>query len=184
MCIRTDASPFGFGAILFRRWKPVAWIAGDWEKEDLERLKAVFGHAAWQAEWELYAAMLAIDCWLPQLRGQPLALFQMDATAALHAMARMAGRTPAMNAIAAEIALRLETAHVEVVPIHISGTLNFHCDALSRLKRNKEVPAVLQVVHRDVVRPRGPSFFWGWPRSSPSTTTSTSRSSSSHPARP
>ena len=92
----------------------MAWIAGGWEDEDLQRLKAVFGHAAWQAEWELHAGMLAIDRWLPELRGQPLALVQMDATAALHAISRMAGRTPAMNAIAAEIALRMETAHAEV----------------------------------------------------------------------
>merc|ERR1712091_762623 len=66
LCIRTDASPFGYGAILFHRWRPVAWIAGAWEPEDLDRLKATYGSAAWQAEWELYAAMLAIDCWLPR----------------------------------------------------------------------------------------------------------------------
>ena len=163
VCIRTDASPFGFGAILFIKWKPMAWIAGPWTAEDLDRLKATYGSPAWQAEWELYAAMLAIDRWLPMLRGRPLALIQMDATAALHAISRLSGRTPAMNAVAAEIALRLETAGVEMAPEHVTGTMNFQCDALSRLTEQKKVPTILHGVRRDEVRPRVPSFFWSWP---------------------
>ena len=50
-CIRTDASPFGFGAILFFNGHPQAWSAGSWEQTDLDLLKALPGEAAWQAEW-------------------------------------------------------------------------------------------------------------------------------------
>ena len=46
-----------------------------------------------------------------------------------------------MNAIASEIAPCLEIAGVQFLPEHLSGTLNFDCDALSRLhKEGIEVP--------------------------------------------
>ena len=153
---------------------PQAWIAGTWEKDDLDRLKAEIGDPAWQAEWEIYAALLAIDVWLKYLWGHPLAMIQLDATAALHSILRASGRTPAMNAIAAEIALRLEIGKVEFQAEHLTGTLNFDCDALSRLvMEGKKVPQKLISVRRDVVPHRGPSFFWGWPESSASSSSST-----------
>ena len=173
-CIRSDASPFGFGAILFWAGVPQAWIAGTWEKDDLDRFKAEMGDPAWQAEWEIYATLLAIDVWLKFLWGHPLAMLQLDATAALHSILRASGRTPAMNAIAAEIALRLEIGKIELQAEHLTGTLNFDCDALSRLAmEGKKVPQKLVSVRRDVVPHRGPSFFWGWPESSASSSSST-----------
>ena len=79
-----------------------------------------------------------------------------------------------MNAIAAEIALRLEIGKVEFQAEHLTGTLNFDCDALSRLAmEGKKVPQKLVAVRRDVVPHRGPSFFWGWPESSASSSSST-----------
>ena len=170
-CIRSDASPFGFGAILFWAGSPQAWIAGTWESDDLARLKAVFGDPAWQAEWEIFAALLAIDVWLKFLWGHPLAMLQLDATAALHSILRSSGRTPVMNAIAAEVSLRLEIGQVELQGEHLTGTLNFECDALSRLvQENKKIPQSLTNVRRDVVPHRGPEFFWGWPGSPSSST--------------
>ena len=88
----------------------MVWLAGDWEKEDFN-LGAARGDPAWQSEWELHAALLAIDTWLPRLRGQPLCLFQSDSTATLYAVMHASGKTPAMNALAAEIALRLESLY-------------------------------------------------------------------------
>ena len=162
LCIRTDASPWGFGAILFRRGAPIHWMAGTWMAEDIQYLNATAGDPAWQAEWELYAVLLAVDAWLGHLWGNPLAVIQMDATAALHAVMRAAGRTPAMNAIASEIALRLEIAGVQFLPEHLSGTLNFDCDALSRLhKEGIEVPKKLVGIPRTTPKDRVQSFFWG-----------------------
>ena len=43
------------------------------------------------------------------------------------------GKTTAMNALAAETALRHECANVFTVPEHVAGTLNFDCDPLSLL---------------------------------------------------
>ena len=88
----------------------------------------------------------------------------MDATAALHAVARNAGRTPAMNAIMAEIAIRLESANAQVLPEHLSGTLNFECDALSRLSEGADLPATLRSVLRVKPRDLVPGFFLSWPK--------------------
>ena len=103
-CVRTDASPYGMGAILFKFGTPVAWIAEEWSPDDYELLKATRGDPAWQAEWELLAVLIAIDTWLARLHSQAMCLVQTDATAALHDVMRMAGRTPAMNALTAELA--------------------------------------------------------------------------------
>ena len=137
-------------------------MAGIWMAEDITFLKATAGDPAWQAEWELYAVMMAVDAWLGHLWGHPLCVIQMDATAALHAIMRAAGRTPAMNAIAAEVALRLEVAGVHLLPEHLSGTLNFDCDALSRLqKKGIDIPEKLIKVPRHIPKPRVPGYFWG-----------------------
>jgi hypothetical protein len=164
-CVRTDASPFGMGAILFKFGQPVAWIAEDWGEHDLRVLKATRGDPAWQAEWELLAVLIAVDTWLPHLHAQAVSLLQTDATAALYDATRMAGRTPAMNALAAELALRFESAQVHMTGEHLSGTLNFACDALSRLSEGTaRVPEALAGVARATPRPRVPAFFWAWPR--------------------
>ena len=160
VCIRTDASPFGMGAILFKKGIPVFWLALDWSPDDLHFLKATVGDPAWQAEWELFAILIAIDTWLPHLRGQAAFLLQADATAALFAAARLAGRTTAMNAIAVEIAIRLESAQVCLSPEHFRGTLNFECDALSRLAQGAAIPASLASVPRSLPKPRARHFFW------------------------
>ena len=148
------------GAVLFKKGVPVAWMALDWSPDDLAFLKAKVGDPAWQAEWELFAVLIAIDTWLPHLRGQAAFLLQADATAALFAAARMAGRTAAMNAIAVEIAIRLESAQVILSPEHFRGTLNFECDALSRLAQGAKVPERLLGVERALPKLRQRSFFW------------------------
>ena len=164
LCIRSDTSPFGMGAILHFQGEAISWMALEWSSDDLLMFQASIGDPAWQAEWELYAILLAVDTWLVQLRGEAACLFQADATAALFSAARMAGRTPAMNAVAAEIALRLESAHVHMATEHYEGVLNFHCDALSRLSQGAEIPAVLAAVERCSPKPRSAQFFWAWPR--------------------
>ena len=110
------------------------------------------------------AILLAIDSWLPHLQGKRAALIQTDATAALFNVERMAGRTPAMNSITAEIVLRLEAADVMSTPEHVPGVLNFTCDALSRLSQGAKIPPQLAHLPRVWPRPRLPSFFWTWPK--------------------
>ena len=70
-----------------------------------------------------------------------------------------------MNALAAELALRFESPQVHMAPEHVSGTLNYACDALSRLsKGTAKVPAAFAGIVRATPRLRLPAFFWAWPR--------------------
>jgi len=69
-----------------------------------------------------------------------------------------------MNALAAELALRFESAAVNMIPEHLNGILNFDCDALSRLAQGAAVPEVLRQVRRCRLRPLSAQFFWAWPR--------------------
>ena len=134
----------------------------------LKQMRILFrrkiGDAAWQAEWELFAILLAIDHWLPIIRKERIFLVQSDAMAALHATQRSAGRTPIMNALSAEVALRLESAMVHVSLEHYRGTLNFECDALSRLSQGAVIPERLLELPRSCLKERRHSFFWAWPR--------------------
>ena len=164
MCVRTDASPLGFGAILFQDGRTLAWMAEAWTQEDCNVLKATVGDPAWQAEWELFAVLIAVDTCLPRLRGQTACLVQTDALAALYNVAKGSCHTTAMNALAAEIALRFESAQIHAVTEHLSGTLNFECDALSRLAQGASIPAALAGTLRSAARPRVASFFWAWTR--------------------
>ena len=152
------------GAILFVKGFPVSWIASPWSQEDLDIFGARIGDPAWQAEWELLAILVAIDTWLPLLVGENACLVQSDALAALHSAARLAGRSASMNALAAEIALGIESAQVNLDAEHLRGALNFQCDALSRLDQGAVVPQELIHVPRASPKPRSPSFFWAsWP---------------------
>ena len=144
--------------------RPTAWIAQHWTTEDAALLKAEIGDAAWQAEWELFAVLIAIDTWLSILRLEHLCLVQSDATAALHSAHRSAGRTPIMNALSVEIALRMESAMVHMDLEHYRGSINFECDALSRLAQGAEIPSRLLDIPQTLLQPRSLSFFWGWPK--------------------
>ena len=163
--VHAAVHPFGRFSLWFwchsvLQGNPISWMALQWSPKDLRLFHASVGDPAWPAEWELYAILLAVDTWLAQLRGEAACLFQADATAALFSAARMPGRTPAMNAVAAEIALRLESAHVHIAAEHYRGVLNFHCDALSRLSQGAEIPAALASVERCSPKPLSPRFFW------------------------
>ena len=101
--------------------------------------------------------LIAVDTWLSAVHSRAMCLMQTDVAAALHDAARIAGRSPAMNASAAELALRFEGVHF--VPQHLDSTLNFQCRALSRLAEGAEVPANFKHVARAAPRKREPCFF-------------------------
>jgi hypothetical protein len=162
--IRSDASPFGMGAILLAGNAPVSWCAQAWTDADRALFGAVPGDPAWQAEWELLAILMAVDVWLPLLKDEAAFVGQSDATAALFASKRGAGRTPAMNALCAEIAIRVESAMMDFRLEHYEAVINFEADALSRLSQGTAIPARLRDLPQQHLRPRSASFFWAWPR--------------------
>ena len=69
-----------------------------------------------------------------------------------------------MNALCAEIALRLEVAAIQLRHEHYEAAINFEADALSRLSRGASVPKRLLQVERQEVPARSFSLFWAWPR--------------------
>ena len=71
-----------------------------------------------------------------------------DAKAALFTARRLAGRTPAMNFLAGELAISLESNNIATSFFHVPGALNFECDALSRVPTGAAVPARLRTVSR------------------------------------
>ena len=113
------------------------------------------GDPAWQSEWELQAALLTIDTWLPRLRGQPLCLLQSDSTATLHAVMHASGKTPALSALAAR------SLHDLSVPTSSQyQKLRLRC--AQSAERRRTAASDLGQARRDVPKPRQPGFFWGW----------------------
>ena len=111
--------------------------------------------------------LIAIDTWLPWLRLKNSCVLQGDATAALGCVDNLAGKTTAMNAIAAEIALRLECAQVRIHTEHYKASLNKECDALSRLSQGATISTRRHKVPRVTPKARNSSYFWGWFSSHP-----------------
>lgn len=78
-----------------------------------------------------------------------------DSVAALRATEKLAGTTPYMNFLAAEIALKLEELGLaEVQAVHIPGALNDAADALSRLAQPGKTGQKPAVAHS--AKARGP----------------------------
>eukprot|EP00971_Amphidinium_carterae_P065170 1291537-Amphidinium_carterae.1 len=108
--------------------------------------------------------LLAIHTWQDELGKAGVVVLQADAMAALHVMARQAGRTSAMNSLAAEISIRLERCGCTVVPFHFRAALNVAADALSRVALGYKLPEGLAKVTQVHVQPRSPDFFLAWPK--------------------
>ena len=76
---------------------------------------------------------------------------------------KLASSTPTMNALAAEVSIKMEELRCEVLlGGHVPGTLNFVADALSRLASDKELPKSLHDCNRRKVPSRGQAFYRAW----------------------
>ena len=76
----------------------------------------------------------------------------------------MVGKTPSMNALAAELGLRLQKHDISMTTEHYRGELNVDCDALSRLAQGHKIPEHLLCVERVIPPERDHNLFWAWPR--------------------
>ena len=81
--IQTDASPWGFGAILWGPSGAEAWWAQDLQCEDLAFLQGSKGDPAWQSEWEFMAIVLSVSAFGDWISGQAISLLA-DNTGVLH----------------------------------------------------------------------------------------------------
>ena len=127
-------------------------------------LGAVIGEAASQTVFELLAILWALQRWRRFFRGRErVPRLRADSAGALGAVAHLASRVPAMNFLAAEISLFLETHDLlDPVGSHVPGALNKVADYASRLAaplcNQVEVPSALRGVR--VPLKRDDVSFW------------------------
>ena len=166
--LRTDASPFGMGAVLFEYGTGI--VIGYWADElqqcDLDLFGAQRGDPAWQSEWELYAVLVSLVVFADFVKDKKMAL-QADNTATIRAAMVLKSPTATMNAIASEISLRLDKMKATIdVTEHIPGLLNFVADSLSRLSQGAKLPDVLDAAVRfeAPMRTRDSGFLLCWPQ--------------------
>ena len=151
LCIVTDASPWGVGAVLcmIQQNKLVPWVAMEApvRPEDAEWLGVEHGEASSQGPLEAWAVLLAIRMWRTKLLGCAI-LLKADSTVALAMAAKLSSRSPVVNWVGAELALRLELLQVrKLVGHHLPGAFNTTADWLSRPhERAAEVPTELKGV--------------------------------------
>ena len=74
---------------------------------------------------------------------------------------RAQGKTQLMNAIAAEIAIRLECARVLLGREHFQETLNIQCDALSRISEGANIPSCVSEARCDTRETRSAFILLG-----------------------
>ena len=130
--IATDACPWGFAGILYRRHIPVSWYATPLTELDLRRFSAKRGDSGHNTTWEALALLVAVRLWLPG--STVLARVRSDSLSALRSVARLASRSPALNLIARELALDAVLGLYTVgIATHIPGVANNLPDDLSRM---------------------------------------------------
>ena len=90
--------------------------------------------------------------WRPYLKNCKLGvLAQLDSESALRVAVKLASPHPAINRIAAELALLLEEIGAEALTgQHWPNAINIEADALSRLDEGSRIPDRLLALPRDV----------------------------------
>ena len=164
--LRTDASPYGLGAILFKiaTGEVISYWADDLRDEDFKRFKAQRGDPAWQNEWEMLAVLASIVAFESDIAGEKF-LLQADNMTAIEAASRYKSTRPLINTMAGELALRMDKIRTEMTMAeHIPGILNVEADALSRLSVGKVLPRELREAHRLQAPSRSDDFWMCWPQ--------------------
>ena len=169
ICITTDASPWGLGAVLEAGGWPRAYLADEITSSDAARLGFEIGSCRGQAAAEALAILVALRVWLPTWGAtRATVTVRSDSQAALGALGKLGSRAPAVAAIAREVALDIAVSRYGlIVRQHVPGVQNVEADTLSRWAEPGKLVAVpprLRSVPRSEVPPRGDEW---WLASSP-----------------
>ena len=92
-------------------------------------------------------------------------LLQADNVTALEAAMKYKSTKPLINAMAGEVALRLDRLRADLaIAEHIPGIFNVEADALPRLSVGKNLPKELRGAHRSQAPARSDDFWICWPQ--------------------
>jgi hypothetical protein len=150
LCITSDASPWGIGAVLTKQGVPIAWMADNLHQADLDRFSASLGDSAFTTTWEALAILVAVRAWRTEFKCCRFSI-RSDSLGALSSIAKMASPSKGLALILREFALDEsgQTWGFDTLT-HIPGVSNVLADPLSRLSapNAKQIPEVLSTVSR------------------------------------
>ena len=134
LILEFDASPWGYGGVLYRDGVPVFWFAEAISKEDVERFKIDIGNPKGQALAETIVIVIGLRAWAGFIGTKLLAIYlRSDSRAALGAALRLRSRDPRMNTVVRELALDLAEGRYDVDLVKlIPSKNNMFADAQSR----------------------------------------------------
>ena len=162
--IELDASPWGYGGVLYQNGSPVHWFAEAVSKEDVATFGIVIGDPRHQALLEIIAVLIGLRTWSQFLRrGRWAVHVRSDSQAAIGAALKLRSPEPAINAVVRELALDLAEGKYSLDFFeHLPGRCNVYADVLSRFYQPgklRVVPAALAGATRSLPEARPPSWW-------------------------
>ena len=130
-----DASPWGYGAVLFWMERPVEYFGVPISDEDISKFDIIIGDHRYQTLCENLAILIGARHWLPWWKTQRAQVrVRTDSAAAVGAWTKERSPSPAINTIVREAALDMAEGLYKIdVTEHIPGWTNELPDALSRM---------------------------------------------------
>ena len=129
-----------------------------WERTDCKDLDANNEDAAYQAEWECYMLLIALQTWASELKQPCKLVLRGDAQGILQSIIKGSAKSPRINLMLAEVQLILAPLCQDVTGLHWWSEHNMLCDALSRFLPGQKVPIGVHGVVKNTV-PKGPCTF-------------------------
>ena len=130
-----DASPWGYGGVLFVNGHPIEYFGLPISEEDQSRFGIVVGDHRFQTLCENIAILIGVRQWLPHWKKQrAIVAARTDSAAAVGSWNKERSPSAAINAVVREAALDMAEGLYRVdTTEHIPGVTNILPDALSRL---------------------------------------------------
>ena len=148
-----DASPWGYGGVLYKNGHPAAFYAEPISKEDVVRFSIEVGQAKHQALVETIAILIGLRLWAAELASGKWSVYvRSDSSAALDATFKLRSPDPRINAVVREISLDLAEGRYDIQFVeHLPGRCNVVADCLSRYFQpggSQDTPALLRQAAR------------------------------------
>ena len=150
--IITDASPRGLGAIICDVDLKTGALEISIGPEDAEWIGIPYDDPSGQGPLEGWAVLAAIRFWGSKLVGESI-IIKSDSVVALAMVARLSAKSPVLNWLGSELALKCESLHLQrLVTKRIPGAWNVESDWLSRPHQRGEMPERLKNIKIKTMR--------------------------------